>query len=95
MNTHVRAAHARHERRLARPPEPIVVSVRLVYDGVERLVDNISALRHGQRSVLCGMEVMRGGERSQRVKRYALDRIERIEFIDPRITAELRDEGRP
>lgn len=52
-------------------------TLRFTYSGVERLVDNPSLIKPGQ---ICGLEVMKGGQATEQVKRYWVDKMEHLSF---------------
>lgn len=58
----------------------MTVSIRFTYSGAERLVDNISVIKPG---VICGYEVLKAGSASGQVKRYRVEDMEKIDFVDP------------
>lgn len=72
-----------------------MLSLRFTYHGIERLVDDATFIDHGDRTVLCGYEVLRGGLPSGRVKRYRLDSLREVQLIDPDGVMRLREEPRP
>jgi hypothetical protein len=70
---------------------PGALCAKFRYDGVERHVDMARVLIHGSgRSVLCGMEVLRNGEKSGVVKRFAIDEVEDLHLVDPDESLALR-----
>jgi hypothetical protein len=75
-----------------------VVSVAFDYDGRRRVVDNVSWREHNStgRKVLVGLEILVDGELvTQSVRRYVVDLIRDLRFVDPDHCLVLRDEPRP
>jgi hypothetical protein len=57
-----------------------VVSVKFVYDGQSRIVDNIDIEKSG---VIVGFEMRKSGKFSYKIKRYSTDKIKNFKFIEP------------
>jgi hypothetical protein len=75
-----------------------VVSVEFEYDGKTRIVDNVAWREHDStgRKVLVGLEIVVDGELvEQAVKRYLVDAIRELRFVDPDACLALRHGPRP
>jgi hypothetical protein len=75
-----------------------VVSVEFDYDGRHRVVDNVSWREHDSTGgkVLVGLEILVDGELvAQSVKRYLVDLIRDLRFVDPEHCLALREDPRP
>lgn len=59
----------------------MTVDLRFRYKGFWRQVSNITL--EPETRTLIGFEMRKGGKFSYRIKRYALDKIEELEFLKP------------
>lgn len=58
-----------------------IYSYRFPYDGLIRHVDNVEF--EPMTDTLIGFEMRKGGKFSYKIKRYSLDKIKRMELIEP------------
>jgi hypothetical protein len=60
-----------------------IVSAKFVYDGKSRIVDNIKWEFNANSNTLVGFELRKSGKFSYKIKRYDVDKIGIITYIDP------------
>lgn len=60
-----------------------VLSYKFVYDGASRIVDNVAL--DDKNKQLIGFEVRKSGKFSNKVKRYALNKIDGLTRVDPAV----------